>query len=117
MNNVTLDEIRESMVEAQGECDDVQVKMADVKQATRDADSYADDADSAACEAEEKVKNAIRLIDGLKEDQEEGIDPEEVKQHLTTSLHTIDRMAVDLQTLRGSIFQRAKDWDIRLGGE
>ena len=117
MNNVTIEEIREAMIEARDECSEVQSKVDDVKQATKDADCYADDADSAACNSEEKVKEAIQLLAQLTEDVEDRIDPDEVTQFLVTSLHTIDSMAVDLQTLRVSIFQRAKDWDIRLGGE
>ena len=117
MKNVDIVEVREALIEARDGCSEAQNKTSDMKDSAFDASSYADDADNASFDALELVKAAIVLLDGLTEGQEDRIDPEEVKQHLFGSLLVIDRVTTELTTLRSAVFQRAKDWDIRLEGE
>lgn len=117
MNNVNIEEIREALTEAKDECCEVQSKVSDMNDSASDVKSAADDADTASYEAEEKVKRAIDLLDGWQEDQEEGIDPEEIQRFVQNTMNTLDQAQTLLCLIRTNCLQFAKDCGFELKGE
>jgi len=117
MNNINIDEIREALREARDECSEVQVKVEDVKNSANEAASYADDADTAAYEAEDKVKQALDMLDGWIEDREQAIDPDEAREFLQSTINTVDQAQNMLAIIRNNCFNKARDWGLSVTGE
>lgn len=116
MNNISIEEIREALGEARDECNEVQSKISDLNDSAGDVKSQADDADTASYEAEEKVKRAIELLDGWVEDQEEGIDPEEIQRFVQNTVNVVDQALTMITAIKANCEQFARDNDFKLTG-
>jgi hypothetical protein len=117
MNNINIEEIREALQDARGECSEVQSKVSDLNDSASDVKSYAEDADTAAYEAEDKVKQALDMLDGWIEDREEAIDPDEAREFLQSTINTVDQAMSMLTVIRSNCFNKARDWGLSVKGE
>jgi len=117
MNNILIEEIIDALREAQDECSEVQSKVSDLNDSASEIKSYADDADTASYEAEEKVKNALNLLEGLVEDQEQSIDPDEAREFLQSTVNTCEQTLSLITMIKANCFNKARDWGLSLKGE
>jgi hypothetical protein len=117
MNNINIEEIRSALEEAKYECGEAQAKAGDLEQVCSDVTSTADDVSTASYEAEEKVKQALDLLDGWIDDQNEAIDPDDAREFLQSTINTVDQAMSLLTLIRSNCFNKARDWGLSVKGE